>query len=90
MTGMPHVESAWQYAQDVVAGDVVSCRLMVNAAQRFLDDLERDDFGFHLDAGEAERACEFIERLPGKSLQRISCRGNMRQDRSGRPGRRMV
>ena len=59
-----HVIKAWQYAQDVVDGEITACKLTIRACQRFLDDLERDDWEYVLDADAAERACNFIESLP--------------------------
>ena len=64
MTGIPHVEAAMDYAQSVVDGTIVACKLTKQAAQRMLDDLEREDAPWHLDAAEAEKACTFIENLP--------------------------
>ena len=30
-----------QYAKDVVSGDIIACKDIISACQRFLDDLER-------------------------------------------------
>ncbi len=60
----PHVAKALQYADDVVSGQQVAGKLVTQACQRFLDDLEREDFPFYFDVAEASRACRFIERLP--------------------------
>ncbi len=57
-----HVQAAWDYAQDVVAGDVVSCLYVRQACERFLADLDRTDI--YLDVNEATSACVFIEGLP--------------------------
>lgn len=62
MTPYPHCLKAWDYANDVLDGTVIACRYIKLAAQRFLDDLERDDLYF--DYEEAERACNFVEHLP--------------------------
>lgn len=62
MTSYPHCLKAWDYANDVLDGTVIACRYVKLAAQRFLDDLERDDL--YLDYEEAERACNFVEHLP--------------------------
>lgn len=60
----PHVAAAWQYAQDVVAGELIACKLTQQACQRMLSDLECEDAPWHLDATAAENACNFIETLP--------------------------
>ncbi len=60
----PHVAKAIQYAEDIVSGDAIACLETRQACQRFIDDLNRENFEFHFDAGEAEKACEFIETLP--------------------------
>lgn len=58
---------AVQYAEGVRDGSIVACRWIKLACERFLDDLHwqaDDDFGFVYDAAKAERACQFIERMP--------------------------
>lgn len=39
----------YRYAADVVAGKVVACKFVVQACQRFIDDLEDDRFDFRID-----------------------------------------
>jgi phage terminase large subunit-like protein len=60
----PHVAKALQYAEDVLAGDIVAGVLTKQACQRFLDDLNRAGFEFHFDTEAAEKPCRFIETLP--------------------------
>lgn len=58
---------AVQYAEGVRAGVIPACKWIRLACQRFLDDLhwqEDDNFAFVYDASKAERACQFIERMP--------------------------
>lgn len=62
--GAPHCEAAYIYACHVVKGHKPACKEERKACQRFLDDLEREDWGYTLDLGLAERACRFIEKLP--------------------------
>jgi len=60
----PHVFKAVQYATQVTDGTLVACELTRLAAQRFLDDLEREDAPWYFNTASAERACRYIENLP--------------------------
>ena len=60
----PHVGLAIQYAEDVVGPDLTCGKYEILAAQRFLDDLDREGALFHFDADQAEHPCRYIERLP--------------------------
>ena len=60
----PHVAAAIEYAEDVIAGDMVACKLTIAACQRFVDDLDNPDLGYVFDIGRAEQVCDFIESLP--------------------------
>lgn len=62
--GAPHCEAAYIYACHVVKGHRLACKEERQACQRFLDDLERDDWPYGLSLEHAERACRFIEKLP--------------------------
>lgn len=55
------VRIAYDYALDVVAKRIPACTFNVQVAQRFLDDLERDDIVIR--HRKAESICLFIERL---------------------------
>jgi phage terminase large subunit-like protein len=60
-------ERARQYAEQVVSGELLSCKWAILACQRFMRDLERqgtDDFPFIFDEQKADRVVLFIERLP--------------------------
>ena len=59
----PHCRDAYIYAYDIVTGKIPASIEIVQACQRFIDDLGRD-FGFHFDAGKGENACRFVEKLP--------------------------
>ena len=59
----PHCKDAYIYAYDVVQDRVAASAEIVQACQRFIDDLGRD-FAFHFDAGKGEKACRFVEKLP--------------------------
>lgn len=64
-----YVEIARQYALAAVADTAgrEHCRMLRQAAQRFLDDMERaaaDDAPFDFDHWHATDACDFIEKLP--------------------------
>ena len=58
----PHTQAALDYAQGVVAGDIVAGKYVRLACSRFIADLDRDDLAF--DEGAANRAINFICRLP--------------------------
>ena len=58
---------AKRYAEDVVSGEVVACKQVVQACQRHLDDLVWSvdkNFDFRFDDAAAIRACAFIELMP--------------------------
>ena len=61
---MTHTERAVRYAQCVIAGEIVACKLTRLACERFLNDLKRDDWKWRFDEALASRACTFIEHLP--------------------------
>ena len=59
--------STTDYAERVVAGEILNCRWVVLACQRHLDDLvssELDGYPWRFDAGKAARAIRFVESLP--------------------------
>ena len=65
---MDYPARARSYAERVLAGEIVACKLTRLACQRFIDDLQRADndaeWPFRFDDLAASRACAFIERLP--------------------------
>jgi phage terminase large subunit-like protein len=61
---MPYHERAVRYAQRVIAGDIVACKLTRLACERFIADIERTDWNWTFDEVQAARACAFIEHLP--------------------------
>jgi phage terminase large subunit-like protein len=67
MAKSPHVNKARRYAREVVKGKIPACKYVVQACQRFLDDLEASknkNFPFTFNRAYAEHACAFIEALP--------------------------
>ena len=67
MNERDYVAMARQYAEDVVAGRIVSGKLAILACKRHLDDLAKplsEDWPWIFDADLAARPCEFIELLP--------------------------
>ncbi|GAG51438.1 unnamed protein product, partial [marine sediment metagenome] len=57
---MADLHPAEQYVDDVLAGDVVACKLVRQACQRHVDDLEGGAArGLVFDADEADRAIQF-------------------------------
>lgn len=61
---MSYTERAVRYAQRVIAGEIVACKLTRLACERFLKDLDRTDWQWRFDEALATRACTFIEHLP--------------------------
>jgi len=61
--GFPHSKDAYIYANHVVKGHAPACKQVIQACQRFLDDLD-GDLDFVFDPKLADRACKFIENLP--------------------------
>ena len=54
------VKEAHQYAIDVVGGEIVACKYIKQACQRYLDDLETaEERGFYFDKDEAQAICDF-------------------------------
>jgi len=54
------------YADKVLSGEIVACKLVKLACQRHIDDLLRQDtpgFPYHFDAARADHAIAFIEQL---------------------------
>ncbi len=63
----PNVNSANQYARDIVRGKTVACRYVIDACQRHLDDLAKEKtkkFLYRFDKDLAEKAAKFIQLLP--------------------------
>ncbi|PAD39852.1 terminase large subunit, partial [Terribacillus sp. 7520-G] len=72
---MPH-DFTTEYAQNVVDGNIVAGKKIIQACQRHLNDLKRaksDDYEFHFVPEEASKIVNFIEILPdpdsGKELK---------------------
>lgn len=59
-----YCKTAREYAAQVVSGEIVACKFVINACQRQIDDLTRDDFGYTFDEAKANRVCAFVELLP--------------------------
>lgn len=59
-----YVAIANEYAEKVVAGDIIACKWVKLACKRQLDDLERKNWKYRFDPEKANRVCRFIERLP--------------------------
>jgi phage terminase large subunit-like protein len=60
----PHCRRATKYAKDIVIGKIPACRFTILSCQRFLDNLEKKDFPYHLNRNRAERFCDFVELMP--------------------------
>lgn len=55
---------ARQYAEQVMAGEILACKWVRLACQRQLNDLQRTDLRWHFDENRASHVCRFIELLP--------------------------
>ena len=67
MASYPNVNAANKYARDVVAGKITTCRYIVLACQRHLDNLEaskKKAYPYRFDKDAAERVCSFIQKMP--------------------------
>ena len=62
--GHPHCQDAYDYALDVVSGELPNCKDVINSCQRFITDLERDSYKYAFAPHLGERAVKFIELLP--------------------------
>jgi phage terminase large subunit-like protein len=62
--GYPNSQDAHDYALSVVNGGIPNCKDAINSCQRFLSDIDREDFKYEFDPVLAERAVRFIETLP--------------------------
>ncbi len=56
---------AIRYAEQVIAGDIVSCWQIKSSCQRFLDDTKGDTWT--LNAAKVQRVCQFAETFPYSS-----------------------
>lgn len=61
---MAFTERAIEYAAGVCDGVIPASKITARSCQRFLDDLDRDDFQYVFDPGNVERVCRFMEKLP--------------------------
>lgn len=59
------IDRTTQYAEDVLSGDIVACKRVIQACQRHLDDLKRskDDFPYFFNVKKANEIHEFAETL---------------------------
>lgn len=56
-----HLQEVVKYAEDVTAGKIIAGQDRINACQRFLDDMQRDDLEFRTTQPDA--ACSIIEGM---------------------------
>lgn len=57
-----YVARACEYADKVLSGDTPSCKYVIQACERFVKDVKREDI--ILNIREANRWCTFLEKLP--------------------------
>lgn len=61
---MTYTDPGTQYAQKVVNGEIIACKKVIQACQRHLDDLEKENFDYVYLPERAEIAVKFMEILP--------------------------
>jgi phage terminase large subunit-like protein len=62
-----HAHDAHQYAHDVVAGKITSCKWVKLACERHLkglDEAKQDSYQWEFDEAKANKVCKFMELLP--------------------------
>ncbi len=67
MATYPCVNTANQYARDVVSEKILACIYVKQACQRHLNDLEKvkdKDWPYKFDKDKAERFCRFAQKMP--------------------------
>jgi len=74
----PYFQKALIYANSVVKGHKLACIQEVQACQRFLDDLKREDFPYHIDYEKGEQVCLFLEQLPHTKGKWAGAKQNLR------------
>lgn len=70
MASYPNVNSAQQYARDVIGGKIPACRYVIAACKRHFSDVEKiknKEWPYKFDKEKAERACRFMQKLPHTS-----------------------
>jgi len=63
----PNCHRAYVYAEQVMDGEIVACKWVKLACQRFLRDLDRaqtEEFIYHWDCEKAEKVMRFAQKLP--------------------------
>lgn len=59
----PNCASGHQYALDVVAGNIVACKYVKGACERYLRDVETKDKGWYFDADAAEKYLRSVQKF---------------------------
>ena len=59
----PYVHKAHKYAEDVVAGSILSSSYVVGACKRFLSDIEVTDKEWHFDVNAAEKYLRSVQKF---------------------------
>ena len=71
-------DKAYQYALDVVAGAIPTCKWTRKACERHLSDLSRSDGQYVYDPAKGNRVCAFISMLPHVSGRWAAARERIR------------
>ena len=58
---MNYTDKAIKYANDVVEGNIIACRYVTKACQRFLNDLKKKNWRWKYSAKHANHICGFME-----------------------------
>lgn len=59
----PFCTKGHEYAEQVVAGQIVACKYVIGACKRYLADLDREDVTWHFDVAKAEKYLRNVQRL---------------------------
>lgn len=59
----PNCFRGHEYAEQVVAGNIVACKYTIGACKRYLADLEREDVSWFFDVKKAEKYLRNVQRL---------------------------
>ncbi len=59
----PNVASGHQYALDVVSGNVIACKFVIGACQRYLRDVDEKGKGWYFDADAAEKYLRAVQKF---------------------------
>ena len=60
---LDYTDKAIAYANSTINGTIPACEYVKLASQRFLNDLEKEDWRWHYDRKRGNHVCAFIEEF---------------------------